>query len=340
MSVALEDRRSIAQAVIAAEKQMEFSVMLHPANAAEQREKFLSGAIEEPIFAYGACVVPAMNFPEITMGTELEALYRDRIGQTRGLALLLRLVGHDSEFSALGQVLFPVTEVENPPPFSKEKEELSIGAEEIMRTFQEALVACGIEGWEVKLERHCSSRMFVNQWEKKIAVRADVRITPKELSALTRHEIGVHVVRYAHGCMQREPLLHVGTSRGRLVEEGVACFAEHPDGHPRLYERHFAVQMALEHSFRETWQALCEYGCSPEDAWVHTLRVKRGLTDGASHGAFTRDALYAQGFETVRAYISGGGRLDSLLSAPVHPEEIPFFVEEAGMEVFPILPLL
>lgn len=340
MAISQEVRNQIVDAIITAEAEMEFSTHLHPTNAQEQKEGFLSEIIEEPIFTYREQKMPSVSAPDFLVESEIDALYRDRLGHTRGMALLLQLVGQDKEFSALSQILFPVTDIGSPTALEEDMEEPSIAAEEIAEAFREALMKCDLKGWTVEVVEHCSSRMFVNQWEKKIAVRTDVLATKKELAALTRHEVGVHVLRYARGAMQSEPLLQVGTLLGRLVEEGVACFAENPKGHPRLYERHMAVQAALSHSFRETWRALCEHGCSPEESWTHTLRVKRGLTDGASRGAFTRDALYAQGLEIIRSYIESGGKLDPLLSAPIHPEEVSLLAEEAEMQVFPLPVLL
>ena len=340
MAVSQEARKEIADIIIAAEAEMEFSTRLHPTNAKEQKEGFLSEKIEEPIFTYMEQEVPTVRAPSTFVESETDALYRDRLGHTRGLALLLQMVGQDREFSALSQVLFPVTDIGDPPVPEEDTEEPSIGAEEIVKTFRMALEECGLKGWKVEVMDGCSSRIFVNQGKKKLAVRADVLVTEKELAALTRHEVGVHVLRYAHGALQSEPLLRVGTLLGRLIEEGVACFAENPHGHLRLYERHLAVRTALGHSFRETWQELCANGCSPEDAWTHTLRVKRGITDGASRGAFTRDALYAQGFEIIRAFMDGGGKLEPLLSAPIHPEEITLLTEEVEMILFPLPPLL
>jgi hypothetical protein len=336
-----EIRRQITDAIIAAEVKMEFSVCLHPTNTEEQKEKFLAEEIEEPIFTYKKSQLTPVSFPDFVVHSEIDALYRDRMGHTKGLALLLQLVEQDREFSALSQVLFPVKEIGNMPPEKEESaEEPSIDAKEIVSAFREALDTCEVQGWTVEVVDECSSRMFVNQWAKKVAVRADVHVTKEELAALTRHEIGVHVLRAAHGARQEEPLLSVGTLHGRLVEEGVACSIENTKAHRRIYERHLAVETALTHSFRETWQELCKSGCDADEAWTHTLRVKRGLTDGASRGAFTRDAVYAQGYEEIQQFVAGNGDMASLLSAPIHPDEIELLTKEANMQTFPLPVLL
>ena len=106
-----EIRRQITDAIIAAEVKMEFSVCLHPTNTEEQKEKFLAEEIEEPIFTYKKSQLPPVSFPDFVVHSEIDALYRDRMGHTKGLALLLQLVEQDREFSALSQVLFPVKEI-------------------------------------------------------------------------------------------------------------------------------------------------------------------------------------------------------------------------------------
>jgi len=323
-----------------AEAHMEFSVCLHPSNEREQREKFFAGEIQEPLFTYKDQHVLAPEFPDFMVEHETDALYRDRIGHTKGVALLLQLVGQDDEFSQLSQVLFPVTEVSDMPTGESPLEEGNVDANAVIAAFQVAMKECAAEGWTLEIVEDCSSRMYVNQWSKKVAVRSDVLISEEELPALVRHEIGVHVLRSERGRAQKEPILHVGTLRGRLVEEGVACYIENPQGHPRIFQRHLAVRTALNHSFRETWQLLCDEGCTKEDAWTHTLRVKRGLKDGTSHGAFTKDAVYAQGYEEIRTYIEEGGEFAPLLSAPIHPSEIELLISQADMEVFPIPALL
>ena len=339
-------KQQIVDAIIATEAQLEFSTALHPLNEKEQREKFLSGEVDEPSFTYkeNSVMVSPTNhdtiFPEFEVQTEMDSLYRDRMGLSKGLTLLLELVGSDREFSAFSEILYPVTDVGEPPSLQKDTETPSIPAEKIAETFRGALASLNLEDWTVEIVDACSSRLFVNQWAKKVVVRSNVSVTKKELSDLTRHEIGVHVLRYAQGSKQSEPLLSVGTLLGRIIEEGVACYIENPAGHPRIYERHLAVQTALGHSFRETWQALQENGCTPEEAWTHTLRVKRGLADGASHGAFTRDALYAQGYEEIRRYVEKRGDLTPLLSAPIHPEEIDMLKGEANLHIFDLIPTL
>lgn len=332
--------QEIAQAIVETEAHMEFSVCLHPSNEKEQKEKFLAGEIQEPFFTYKNQHIVAPEFPDFMVEHETDALYRDRIGHTKGVALLLQLVGQDDEFSQLSQVLFPVTEVSDMPVQNSVSDEGDIDAKAIIAAFARAMAECEAEGWSLEIVEDCSSRMYVNQWSKKVAVRADVRITAEELPCLVRHEIGVHVLRSERGRAQKEPILHVGTLRGRLVEEGVACFIENPLGHPRIFQRHLAVRTALNHSFRETWQHLCDEGCTQEDAWTHTLRVKRGLQNGASHGAFTKDAVYAQGYEEIRTYREEGGEFAPLLSAPIHPSEIELLTSLAAMEIFPIPSLL
>ena len=333
-------RQQIVDAIIKAEAQMEFSTYLHPANEKEQKEKFLTNEIENPVFTYGDSQIPSLSFPDFEVKSEIDSLYRDRMGYASGMGFLMQLIRQDEDFSALSQVLFPVSGIEGLSVTKKEPSKSFVTAEQIADTFRKTLEECELKDWSVELLDECSSRVFVNQWSKKVVIRSNVKLTEDELESLIRHEIGVHVLRYARGSMQNEPLLSVGTLLGRLIEEGVACYLENPEGHPRLFLRHFAVETALNNSFRETWKLLLEKGCDEEEAWTHVLRVKRGLSDGASHGAFTKDASYAQGYEEIKRYAESGGDFAPLLSAPIHPEEVELLKTEAKMEIYPLPDLL
>jgi len=54
-------KRQIVEKIIEIEAQLEFSSALYPANAEEQREKFLSGENKNPIFMYPKIDIPSIN---------------------------------------------------------------------------------------------------------------------------------------------------------------------------------------------------------------------------------------------------------------------------------------
>jgi len=322
-------RSTIANAIQEAEKLLDFSTLLHPVNATEQKQKFLSGEIEEPMFTYANVEIPNIAFPTYEEEGEIPDLYRDRMQQVSLLADLLHACGDDENFSALSLQAFPLKEITLPEDKSPRKPtvgEESLDAATIALRFEEALKQCDCNEWNVEIRDNISARLMVDQWNSVLVVREGVSLNEAQLQGLIRHEVGVHVLRVHNGRKQSEPLLHVGTARGRLIEEGVAITreCENEPLNPRIVMRHKAVMFAQSHSFRETWQMLRDEGYIEEVAWQYALRIKRGLANGSSSGGFTRDAIYAQAYEEMQSYVSSID-MNALLSAPIHPDEIDIF---------------
>ncbi|MDA1208969.1 MAG: DUF1704 domain-containing protein [bacterium] len=328
-------RQEIANIIQEAEKHLNFSTLLHPLNADAQKEGFLSDKIEEPTFMYIDAHIPDVEFPVFDDEGSVADLYRERMDHVSLLAGLLKAVGNDAVFTQLSLDVLPIKSISLDKRHEKSvimHAEATFDAPMIAERFMQALAQIGCTDWSVEIRNNISSRLTADQWEKLLIIREDVVLSEDALHALIRHEIGVHVLRSINGAKQAEPILHVGTTRGRLIEEGVAIYMERKGGplSSRVQLRHQAVTYAQTHSFRETWQMLREHGCSKEGAWRYTVRVKRGLIHGASHGGFTRDAFYAQGYEEMKRCMANGFNLAAVLSAPIHPEEIDLF----DLEIF------
>ncbi|MBT3293417.1 DUF1704 domain-containing protein [Candidatus Peregrinibacteria bacterium] len=329
-----ETKRQIVDAIIKTEKLCEFSTLLHPTNEQEQKELFLSGAKNEPTFTYKKNIAPDIYIPFCSRESEIGNMYMDRREHVLMELELFKNIGSDKEFTELSLKLFPIHEINIVPGKKEKEEEELLSAEGVVFRFKDAIKNLSESDWSLKIRDDLSSRIFVNQWDKKIVIKEGLKLTKTELNELLRHEVGAHILRSIQGGKQSEPILWVGTRRGRLFEEGIACFLEDPNGPERIFLRHFAVMHAQTHSFKETWLELCNKGMSGEDAWAMTLRIKRGLSSGASHGGFTRDAMYAQAFEEAKEYIEKGGDISPLLSAPIHPDEIDILKEKAEMRIF------
>jgi hypothetical protein len=78
------------------------------------------------------------------------------------------------------------------------------------------------------------------------------------------------------------------------TEEGLATLSNHIH-----YEKcdlmaipallYYGVCVAQENSFWDTFKILSKYIPDFDDCWLHTLRVKRGLTDSSKPGGFCKD---------------------------------------------------
>ena len=67
--------------------------------------------------------------------------------------------------------------------------------------------------------------------------------------------------------------------------------------------RVLAIHLALENSFRDTFNYLKKY-FSEETAYHLTLRAKRGLSDTSKPGAFTKDLIYLKGYEKIKTHLN------------------------------------
>ena len=52
---------------------------------------------------------------------------------------------------------------------------------------------------------------------------------------------------------------------------------------------YYAVCVAMENSFWDTFRTLEKFTAGFDDCWLHTMRVKRGMTDTSKPGAFCKD---------------------------------------------------
>ncbi len=331
-------REKAVEELIKVERELKFLQALHPSNAAEQREAFLSGEVQEPTFEYQIISIPEYDFSFFEDDSPVCKLYQERITFMENCVALINARGNDQSFSELSEKIFPIIDLTNTYEDEDKEEERSIGTEEIIIRFEEALSQCGLDDWIIEVSTSISSRLMVRQLDKTIMIHEGVALGEKELEQLIRHEVGVHVFRFENGQKQSEPILHLGTTKGKIAEEGVATFIENPSGPSRIFMRHRAVKFAQEHTFRETWQYLIDEGEDLESAWGIALRMKRGLSSGSSLGAFTKDALYAQGFELVSQFVLSGGDIKSLLAAPIHPSELDLLISEADLKIPDKLP--
>ena len=118
------------------------------------------------------------------------------------------------------------------------------------------------------------------------------------LKSLLDHEIGTHHLRSENQrCMDPENKKLIQKKRigwQLATEEGLASLGNHIH-----YEQcnllyipallYYAVCLAQNLSFWETFKGLQKYITDFEDCWIQTLRVKRGLSDTSKPGALCKD---------------------------------------------------
>ncbi len=123
----------------------------------------------------------------------------------------------------------------------------------------------------------------------------------RETAGMLFHEIGTHALRqvnYEQQFWYRKKKKN-GFGSYLETEEGLATLHSlFPLENKSLYRsalRYLAVNTSQTHSFAQLWEFLTPHINDEEERWMVTLRQKRGLTDTAKQGVFTKDALYFSG---------------------------------------------
>jgi hypothetical protein len=190
----------------------------------------------------------------------------------------------------------------------------------IRDVFAAAIKARGALGWEAVLDENVAY-MSTDQENKKM--RAPLNRPPisrPELSGLTLHEFGTHVLRRLTGERSVLMLFGLGFDRYERGEEGVATFRQQI-GEGRIddfaaADRHLAISLAkgldgTPRDFRGVYEIIRKFYLFKElesgkdaataeknakaQAWITCVRVFHG-TDCKTPGvAFTKDIVYREG---------------------------------------------
>ena len=160
--------------------------------------------------------------------------------------------------------------------------------------------------WKVTTKKMLSYAM-VQTAKNTVTLSSSHSFSEKSIKRLAIHEIGTHSVRTMNGRLQ--PLkIFKNFPRYIQTEEGLAAFNEDITGY--LYNdtirkyagRVIAVDYAQNHTLLETFEYLKKY-FTEQQALNIAVRIKRGLPNTESHGAFTKDYVYLQGFLDIKKYV-------------------------------------
>jgi len=148
---------------------------------------------------------------------------------------------------------------------------------------------------------------LITPLKKTVTLSSNHVFTESTINRLAVHEVGTHGVRYLNGKLQ--PLKIFKNFPGYIeTEEGLASFTEELTGFlnnntlRRYAGRVVAVEYAQNHDLFETYVFLRNY-FDRSNALHIAMRVKRGLPNSDSVGAFTKDYVYLKGFLDVKNYM-------------------------------------
>jgi len=201
-----------------------------------------------------------------------------------------------------------------PPVAGESQRAPSLGIEQAIQTFKEALLSYGFDS-KIELSNKVISQVMVLNSKKTILFRPDAKFTRAEINALVEHEIGVHMVTTMNSGLQKLRLFNLGLPVNTMTQEGLAILSEYLSGNitmKRLKKIAYRViivdMMCSGANFMECYNYLYQnYLHDPNEAFNIVTRIFRG-------GGFTKDYLYLTGFVKILRFWEKENGLDPLLT--------------------------
>lgn len=322
----LSRANALASALQAATAGFRPAYHLVPQNRDEERTALLTahraGNRYEPTFTFAPVPSgPAAGLSRLAHDTEDATdswgalVHRHAIEQLALLAALTSHAAHDVTAVSIlrygpldpERLADADTVVALPPPPPVPAEVLGIAT--LASILEAVLARLALADWKVALDSHLAARLAVSPSARRVKLRPDAKVAPAELERLVLHELGCHALRAVAGARQPCALLGVGLAGYLATEEGLAVHLERAHGladpatERRYALRTIAVAAALSGSFYDTFTVLLEH-LVPTEAFDLTLRVKRGIAEGATPGAYVKDKLYLEGAAQVGAHLA------------------------------------
>lgn len=316
---------------------------LNPTNLHEEEQAFLASPNYEPKFSYRSGVrsealrsrLQAIN---ITERTPLGDLFRDVKEFLLKEVQLLENLGKDNftDIQLYGtpsrdlvhQARGILERIPRQPPAP-----YPYTATQLKAVFEKELAAYGFAGWNISI-KHTVARVAVSPSKRIMVIRDTGKFSANDIKSLLAHEIGVHVLRAMNGYRQHYEIFGSDCIPGYLAtEEGLAVVHEQKAGcldnnRLRRYAgRVIATANALKGGFRDVFNELSKY-FMPKEAFAHTVRVKRGLSDTSQTGGFIKDHVYLQGKLALDDFVAHGGKLTPLYAGKIGLEHIGLVEQE------------
>jgi uncharacterized protein (TIGR02421 family) len=310
---------------------------INPLNQEEEKERFLSSKDYNPQFSYER---PEFSPPE--MRNELRAL-RNSLGvgdiESLLVAKIDKLIIWLNMLESVGSAGFTRHSINyyGEPSFELVKTAYSLMRKEDRAgpspevSSAEAVTYLRLQAhklglrWKIAEGKNPCARADDVAAERTLYIKRGERFSLHDLKKLAVHELGVHAARAQNALKQEYKIFLVGTADYEMTEEGLAVVHEERNKvldvkALRSYAgRVIAVNHALRNPFREVYGHLRRFMDATE-AYRLTLRAKRGLSDTAQPGAFTKDYIYLAGWQMLRKV----GDVKPLFRARISPDEIQY----------------
>jgi hypothetical protein len=198
----------------------------------------------------------------------------------------------------------------------------TLGYDKIEKVFKIVFEELGLEDWGISPSKNIPKNVVkVGIKSKKVFVYPDVERSKYKLRKTIAHEVGTHVLRAINGKKSGFEALGKANLPSYLdVEEGLSTWNEMNLGLltdewlRKKAAMTYALYIGENLSFRELHNSML--GVLPKYGSFNTVyRIKRGLSDTAYSGLYTKDICYFRGFRKVLRKLEKDPSLYELLYA-------------------------
>jgi len=314
------------------DSQIKLLSWINPQNLAEQKSLFLAHSSFSPRFFYRKCDLDfdilrsdLKKIPEVNH--ELFPLYRKKIEELESKLDLIE--GRDSSefFSASKRVFggvnasayrwavdFIAKNQKNCQPDNSKELDTKF-ATEVLKKY---CIEHKLPHWKIKIVDESVADIQITK-KNTILLKKGAHFRENRLRALLAHEIGTHVFRFENGKLQELRIFERGTAGYLQTEEGLAIWNQN-SLKLNLGEKFLtpallviAIHLAEKMGFCDLFQYLKHtFEIDDDFAWKLCVKSKRGMSDTAKKGAFTKDSIYFLGHREVEKFVKKGGKIEDL----------------------------
>jgi alpha-L-glutamate ligase-like protein/uncharacterized protein (TIGR02421 family) len=334
--------KNIDEKICKIDEQIKLLSYINPRNLEEQKALFLSNPEFSPRFSYREADLDfesmkrdIKRLPEVSHW--MYSLFSEKIKEIERKIDLIQSVG-TKDFSTFSEHVFgTVTEStyrmalqyikqhgEKNLPDESELLDMKIA----QNMLQDFLKAHKISHWKLKEIEDSVADIQVTK-RNIILLKKGATFRKNRLQALLVHEIGTHVFRFENGKLQPFRIFERGTAGYLKTEEGLAIWNQNSIGLTlgekflkpayQVVAIHLAKKMSfcdLFHFFQDT------YDLRDDLAWRLCVKAKRGFSDSAQLGAFTKDHIYFTGHREIEKFLKKDGKIEDLYMGKIKIEDL------------------
>lgn len=317
----------------------------YPTNYTREKEKFLDSRTYNPKLLYPNLpfnklsnyleTIEKMKIPE---ATDVASIIKSRKIEETKIKLKLILARGTVDITKFSAKLYQLkfdkktlsSALEDSAISDNFNSRESLSVKQVAKQFLKYLSTYQKTNWKIIQSKRNDFYFQVRCKKNLISIGNNINWDYCDLETTFAHEIDGHVVRFINAQKQVNPLFQNNLPFYIKTEEGLACFlGDYLSKNGELSRKHHALKylagfIALNHSFRETYNFLKDNGFSCDLAFQRTLRLKRGFTDTSIPGCNAREAMYYEGMMEVKNYLEDGGNIRKLYAGKVGLQDLDY----------------